>query len=74
MIPYTGTANGLVNQKKYAWFMADQLDISSSVSPQKRHRGIYEVAVYQGDISITAKFNDIKFRELNVARCKSFVV
>jgi inner membrane protein len=58
---------GLVNQKKYAWFMADQLDISSSVSPQKRHRGIYEVVVYQGDILITAKFNDIKFRELNVA-------
>src|SRR6185503_15108322 len=53
MIPYTGTVNGLVNQKKYAWFMADQLDISSSVSPQKRHRGIYEVVVYQGDISIT---------------------
>jgi len=66
MIPYTGTANGLVNQKKYAWFMADQLDINSSVSPQKRHRGIYEIAVYEGDISITAKFNDIKFRELNV--------
>ena len=67
MIPYTGTANGLVNQKKYAWFMADQLDISSSVSPQKRHRGIYEVVVYEGDISIAAKFNDIKVRELNVA-------
>ena len=67
MIPYNGTGNGLVNQKKYAWFMADQLDIISSVSPQKRHRGIYDVVVYQGDISITAKFNDIKFRELNVA-------
>ena len=66
MIPYTGSTNGLVNQKKYAWFMADQLDISSSVSPQKRHRGIYEVVVYQGDISITAKFNDIKVSELNV--------
>ena len=66
MIPYIGTTNGLVNQKKYAWFMADQLDINSSVSPQKRHRGIYEIAVYQGDISISAKFNDIKFRELNV--------
>jgi inner membrane protein len=67
MVPYNGSANGLVNQKKYAWFMADQLDITSTVSPQKRHRGIYEVVVYQGDISISAKFNDIKFRELNVA-------
>ena len=66
MIPYFGTTNGLVNQKKHAWFMADQLEINSSVSPQKRHRGIYEIAVYEGDVSITAKFNDIKFRELNV--------
>lgn len=66
-VPYIGTSNGLVNQKKYAWFMADQLDISSSVAPQKRHRGIYDVVVYEGDISINAKFNDIKFKEVNVA-------
>ncbi|HET9744852.1 MAG TPA: cell envelope integrity protein CreD [Chitinophagaceae bacterium] len=67
MIPYNGTAaNGLTPQKKYAWFLADQLDITSSVAPQKRHRGIYDVVVYQGDISITAKFNDIKLKQLPV--------
>lgn len=66
MIPYNSTSNGVTSQKKHAWFMADQLDINSSVSPQKRHRGIYDVVVYQGDISITAKFNEIKFKELNV--------
>lgn len=66
-IPYNGTSNGISYQKKYAWFMADQLDITSSVAPQKRHRGIYDVVVYQGDISIKAKFNEIKLRELNVA-------
>ena len=66
MIPYSGTSNGVMFQKKYAWFMADQLDIISSVSPQKRHRGIYDVVVYQGDISIAAKFNEIKFNQLNV--------
>ena len=66
MIPYNGTSNGVTFQKKYAWFMADVLDINSSVSPQKRHRGIYDVVVYQGDISITAKFNEIKFNQLNV--------
>ncbi len=48
MIPYTGTANGIVSQKKYAWFMADQLDINSSVAPQKRHRGIYESSSLRG--------------------------
>jgi len=67
MVPYNGTSNGLVMQKKYAWFMADQLDIISSVAPQKRHRGIYDVVVYQGDIAITAKFNEIRYKEINAA-------
>lgn len=66
-IPYNGSSNGISYQKKYAWFMADQLDITSSVAPQKRHRGIYDVVVYQGDISIAAKFNEIKLRELNIS-------
>ena len=66
VVPYNGSSNGISYQKKYAWFMADQLDISSSVAPQKRHRGIYDVVVYQGDIAITAKFNDIKVNQLTV--------
>ena len=66
VVPYNGIANGISYQKKYAWFMADQLDISSSVSPQKRHRGIYDVVVYEGDVSIAAKFNDIKVDQLTI--------
>jgi inner membrane protein len=67
MIPYNGTAaNGIAYQKKYAWFMADMLDITSSVAPQKRHRGIYDVVVYGGNISLTAKFNEIKLKQLPV--------
>src|SRR6185503_1777002 len=65
LIPYNGTAN-TGPQKKYAWIMADVLDITSSVAPQKRHRGIYDVVVYQGDISLTAKFNEVKWKQLNV--------
>lgn len=66
VIPYNGTSNGISYLKKFAWFMADQLDINSSVSPQKRHRGIYDIVVYEGDVSITAKFNDIKINQLTV--------
>ena len=67
VVPYNGTVNGITYQKKYAWFLADQLDINSSVAPQKRHRGIYDVVVYQGDISMTAKFNEIKIGQVNTA-------
>jgi inner membrane protein len=66
MIPYNSTGGNGVDQKKYAWFMADVLDITSSVAPQKRHRGIYDVVVYQGQISLTAKFNDIKLKQLAI--------
>ena len=66
MIPYNFSLGNGNYQKKYAWFMADVLDINSSVAPQKRHRGIYDVVVYQGDISLTARFNDIKLKQLPV--------
>jgi inner membrane protein len=69
VIPYNSTGAGGTNQKKHVWFMADVLDITSSVAPQKRHRGIYDVVVYQGDISITAKFNnigDLKLQQLAI--------
>jgi inner membrane protein len=67
VIPYNVTAGNGQTQKKFAWFMADVLDITaSSLAPQKRHRGIYDVVVYQGDIAITAKFNDIKLKQLPV--------
>ena len=65
MIPYND-GTGTSPQKRYAWFMADQLDIGSFVTPQKRHRGIYDVVVYQGDISIKATFNEIKWQQLGV--------
>lgn len=67
VVPYNGTSNGISYQKKYAWFLAGQLDIISTVAPQKRHRGIYDVVVYQGDISLIAKFNDIKIGQINTA-------
>jgi inner membrane protein len=66
VIPYNSPVTNGTVQKKYAWFMADVLDINSSIAPQKRHRGIYDVVVYQGDITLTARFNDIKLKQLPV--------
>lgn len=63
MIPYTSSAA----QKKYAWFLADQLDIRSLLSPQIRHRGIYNVVVYESAVFIKATYNDINWQVLGVS-------
>lgn len=53
-------------EKANAYFMADKLDIQSTVFPEKRKRGIYEVAVYKTDINLSGKFNSIPWEKLNI--------
>lgn len=52
--------------RENAYFMADKLDIQSAVFPERRKRGIYEVAVYKTDITLSGKFNSIPWEKLNV--------
>ena len=70
MIPYTVTekdaSGNTVIFKRNAYFMADKLDIKSSVFPEKRHRGIYQVAVYRSDIVINAKFKALPLEQLKI--------
>lgn len=70
MIPYdipVTTASGVTTrEKQYAYFMADKLDVFSTVTPDKRKRGIYEVAVFKSDIQLTGQFNTIPWQKLDV--------
>lgn len=61
LIPYTASSG-----KKFAWFMADHLEVNTVLFPQKRHRGIYQVMVYQSNISIKTVFQEIKWQSLGV--------
>ncbi|MBL0304914.1 MAG: cell envelope integrity protein CreD [Chitinophagaceae bacterium] len=54
-------------QRQNAYFMPDMLDVSSKVFPEKRKRGIYEVAVYKTDIMLTGRFNNIPWQKLEIA-------
>ena len=44
------------NVTQYAHFLPEQLDVVSTLDPEKRHRGIYDVVVYKGHIEIAATF------------------
>lgn len=49
-----------------AYFMADKLDIQADIFPEKRKRGIYQVAVYKSAIHLKGQFNTIPWEKLNV--------
>jgi inner membrane protein len=72
MLPYrefvSQANNGVTVEKHYAYFMADKLEISSIVSPDKRKRGIYEVAVYKSDIKLNGSFASIPWQKLDIPR------
>ena len=72
MLPYrefVSQANGGVTvEKNYAYFMADKLDISSTVSPDKRKRGIYEVAVYKSEVKLNGSFASIPWQKLDIPK------
>ncbi len=70
MIPYNDVEiddkGNKTSFQRNAYFMPDKLDIQSKVFPEKRHRGIYEVAVYRSEISLSGKFNSLQWQQLNV--------
>jgi len=70
MIPYLGETKddkgGVSLVKKYAWFMPDKMETQAAISPEVRHRGIYDVTVYRAETIISGRFNNLKWDELNV--------
>ncbi len=50
-----------------AFFLPEKLDVSGKVDPQILHRGIFDAAVYESELNLTANFNTPDFRKLNIA-------
>ncbi len=53
--------------KKDAYFLPDQLNIQSHVVPEKRHRGLYTVIVYNSHIHLHGKFPLPDFTSLGIS-------
>ncbi len=49
-----------------AFFLPEKLDITGKVNPQILHRGIFEAAVYESELYLTANFNTPDFKKLNI--------
>ena len=50
--------------KHNLYVLPDEANINGEVLPQKRHRNIYEVVVYNSNISIDAKFKSFNLNEI----------
>ncbi len=72
VIPYNYSetdVNGKIRQvKKSAYFLPDRLDIKSTVTPEKRYRGLYSVIVYKSNIHLSGKFPLPDFTALGIGK------
>ena len=71
-IPYNEkvtTPDGkIVEMKKWATFLPDQLKISAVLSPEARHRSIFTVMVYQSNIDLQGSFTPLALNNINLTR------
>ena len=70
VVPFTYTViEGKEPKTMYeeAYFLPEELSIKAEMQPEIRYRSIYQVAVYQSDISVRGKFKYPDFSNLNVA-------
>lgn len=62
----TDSIEKLIQIKDHAHFLPDKLDIKGQISPEKRYRGIYEVVVYNSNLSFSGSFNILNFKDLDI--------
>ncbi len=71
-IPYrekiTNDDGKVVELKKWATFLPDQLKVSGVLTPEARHRSIFTVMVYQSDIQLQGGFTPFALDKINLTR------
>jgi inner membrane protein len=69
VLPYSETTqvnSQLSTVRKLAYILPDELTIQSTVSPEKRYRGIYQVMLFSSNIRISGKFNELPVQQLKI--------
>tara|TARA_R110000796_G_scaffold96719_1_gene202997 strand:- start:412058 stop:413407 length:1350 start_codon:yes stop_codon:yes gene_type:complete len=68
-IPFNRTHKGVegpYTTKHYAHFLPSKLDVKGQLNPEKRKRGIYEVIVYNSELSAEGQFEALDFSNFQV--------
>lgn len=56
----------IVQLKEYLHVLPSQLSISGTITPEKRHRGIYEIVVYNSNLEIEGNFANFNFKAMDI--------
>ena len=60
------TGDKVVHIKDYIYILPTDLKINGNLNPEKRHRGIYEIVVYNSNLDIEGSFEEIDFSSLDI--------
>ena len=70
VIPYTRSTTDKDGKpiiiKSLEYFLPDKLNIESSVNPEKRYRGIYQVMLYSSSVKLSGNFSALPLQKLNL--------
>jgi inner membrane protein len=74
-IPFWKTDDADTSSKKpvtkhIAYFLPDNLNITATVNPKEKHRGIFKVMLYDTKATISGSFNELATDKLNIAADK----
>ena len=58
----------IVKIKEYIHFLPSELKIDGTIFPEKRHRGIYDIVVYNSKIHLAGNFDNIQFSDLDISQ------
>ena len=63
----TDTSGKKITTEHIAYFLPDILNITSTVNPTEKHRGIFKVMLYNTKTNLTGSFNKVLFEKLSIA-------
>jgi inner membrane protein len=70
VLPYnetvTNNSGSAMTIRKQAYILPDKLTIEGEITPEERHRGIYQVMLYSSVLNVSGQFNSIPLRELRI--------
>jgi len=74
VLPYTENAVGDKGQplvlKKLSYILPDKLDVGSTVEPEERHRGIYQIMLYSAEVKFSGEFASVPLEQLKIDPAK----
>jgi len=73
VIPYLQFSDDQKNyERRNVYVLPDVLNINTTITPEIRHRSIYDVAVYTSEIELSGTFDRILLEKLNIDTAKIF--